>query len=99
MPSAVEELLRFDTPVRRVVRIALRDAILDDHRVHAGEQVIAMLHDANHDPTVFPSPQVLDITRDARRHMAFAAGPHYFLGAPLARAQAQVVLAALVGLP
>ena len=99
MPAAVEELLRFDTPVRRVVRIALQDAVVDGQEVRPGEQVIAMLHDANHDPTVFPSPDILDITRDARRHVAFAAGAHYCLGAPLARAEAQIALAALIDLP
>jgi cytochrome P450 len=67
--------------------------------VRAGEQVMAMLHDANHDPAVFASPDRLDITRDARRHVAFAAGAHYCLGAPLARAEAQIALAALIELP
>lgn len=99
MPSAVEELLRYDSPVRRVVRIALNDATVDGQEVRAGEQVIAMLHDANHDPIVFPSPDDLDVTRDARRHVAFAAGAHYCLGAPLARAEAQIALAALIDLP
>jgi cytochrome P450 len=99
MPAAVEELLRYDTPVRRVVRIALHDATVDGQEVRRGEQVMAMLHDANHDPAVFTSPEVLDITRDARRHVAFAAGAHYCLGAPLARAEGQIALAALVALP
>jgi cytochrome P450 len=99
MPAAVEELLRYDTPVRRVPRIARCDTLLDGQRVAAGEQVVAMLHDANHDPAVFPSPDALDITRDARRHVAFGAGAHYCLGAPLARAEAQVALAALIDLP
>ncbi len=99
MPAAVEELVRFDTPVRRVIRIALNDATIDGQEVRAGDHVIAMLHDANHDPTVFPAPDHLDITRDARRHVAFAAGAHYCLGAPLARAEAQIALAALIDLP
>ena len=99
MPAAVEELLRFDTPVRRVRRIGLRESIIDGQEVRPGEQVSVMLHDANHDPTVFPSPDVLDITRDARRHVAFSAGAHYCLGAPLARAEAQIALAALIELP
>lgn len=99
MPTAIEELLRFDTPVRRVARIALEDATIDGQQVQAGEQVIAMLHEANHDPSVFPSPDVLDITRDARRHVSFAAGIHYCLGAPLARAEAEIALGALVDLP
>ena len=99
MPAAVEELLRFDTPIRRVMRIALHDATIDGQHVRAGEQVVAMLHEANHDATVFPSPGVLDITRDARRHLSFAAGAHYCLGASLARAEAQIALAALIDLP
>lgn len=99
MPAAVEELLRFDTPVRRVVRTALHDAVVDGQHVRAGDQVMAMLHDANHDPAVFASPELLDITRDARPHVAFAAGAHYCLGASLARAEAQIALAALIALP
>jgi len=99
LPSAVDELLRFDTPVRRVVRVALHDAVVDGQEVHAGEQVVALLHEANHDPAVFDDPDTLDITRDARRHVSFAAGPHHCLGAPLARAEAQIALAALLQLP
>jgi cytochrome P450 len=99
MPSAVEELLRFDSPVRLTVRTALADATVAGEAVRTGEQVIAMLDAANHDPAVFESPGTLDVTRDAHRHMAFGAGAHYCLGAALARAEAQVALAALVALP
>jgi cytochrome P450 len=97
--SAVEELLRYDSPVRRVARIALHDEIVDGRDVHAGERVIAMLDAANHDPSVFPAPATLDITRDPRGHVAFGGGAHYCLGAALARAEAQIALAALVALP
>jgi cytochrome P450 len=99
MPSAVEELLRYDSPVQRAVRIALDDAIVDKQQVRAGEQIIAMLDAANHDPSVFAAPDTLDITRDARRHVAFGAGAHYCLGAALARAEAQIALHALIALP
>lgn len=99
MASAVEELLRYDSPVRRVVRIALDDTVVDGQHVRAGEQVIAMLDTANHDPTVFAAPDTLDITRDARGHLAFASGAHYCVGAALARAEAQIALAALIALP
>lgn len=99
MPAAVEELLRYDSPIRRTVRTALNAAIIEEQHVQAGEQVIAMLHAANHDPVVFASPSTLDITRDARRHVAFGAGAHYCLGAPLARAEAQIALTALIALP
>jgi pimeloyl-[acyl-carrier protein] synthase len=99
MTGAVEELLRFDPPVRLTVRTALIDATVEGQRVRAGEQVIAMLDAANRDPAVFPSPEALDIQRDASRHVSFGAGPHYCLGAALARAEAQVALAALIALP
>jgi pimeloyl-[acyl-carrier protein] synthase len=99
MPSAVEELLRYDSPVRLTVRTALVDATVAGETVRAGEQVMAMLDAANHDPVVFESPDSLDITRDAHGHVAFGAGPHYCLGAALARAEAQVALSALVALP
>src|SRR5437764_6744081 len=99
MPGAVEELLRYDSPVRLTVRTALEDATVTGSTVRAGEQVIAMLDAANHDPAVFVSPGTLDVTRDAHRHVAFGAGAHYCLGAALARAEAQVALAALVALP
>lgn len=99
MPSAVEELLRYDSPLRRIVRTALDDTIVDGRPVRAGEQVVALLHAANHDPAVFPAPDALDLTRDARRHVAFGGGVHACLGAGLARAEAQIALAALVALP
>jgi cytochrome P450 len=99
MPWAVEELLRYDSPVRLTVRTALADTTLAGETVRAGEQVIAMLDAANHDPAVFASPDTLDVTRDAHRHVAFGAGAHYCLGAALARAEAQIALAALIALP
>ncbi|HUS62548.1 MAG TPA: cytochrome P450, partial [Acidimicrobiales bacterium] len=63
-----------DSPVRATVRTAIADVTIDGETVRTGEQVLAMLDHANHDPTVFESPGVLDITRDARRHLAFGAG-------------------------
>jgi cytochrome P450 len=99
MPQAVEELLRYDSPVRLTIRTALQDAIVAGETVRAGEQVIAMLHAANHDPAVFDSPDALDITRDAHCHVALGGGAHYCLGAALARTEAQIALAALVALP
>jgi pimeloyl-[acyl-carrier protein] synthase len=99
MPSAVEELLRYDSPVRRATRVALQDAVVDGQSVRPGERVIAMLDAANHDPTVFALPDTLDITRDAHRHVTFGAGAHYCLGAALARAEAQIALDALIALP
>ena len=99
LPAAVEELLRYDSPVRLTARTALADATVAGETVRAGEQVIALLDAANHDPVVFASPDALDVTRDAHRHLAFGAGAHFCLGAALARAEAQVALAALLALP
>ncbi len=99
MPSAVEELLRYDSPVRLTARTALEDAVVAGEAVRAGDQVMAMLDAANHDPAVFEAPHTLDVTRDARRHLSFGGGAHYCLGAALARAEAQVALSALVALP
>ena len=99
MSSAVDELLRYDSPVRATLRTALYDAEIDGETVRAGQQVLAMIDAANHDPAVFPSPDTLDVTRDARRHLSFGAGPHYCLGAALARAEAQIALTALIALP
>src|SRR5437764_3779286 len=65
MPGAVEELLRYDSPVRFTVRTAVVHTMLEGESVRAGDQVIAMLDAANHDPTVFESPDTLDVTRDA----------------------------------
>ncbi|TML42575.1 MAG: cytochrome P450 [Actinobacteria bacterium] len=99
MSGAVEELLRYDSPVRLTVRTALREAALDGVSIRAGDQVFAMIDAANHDPAVFVSPDVLDVTRDAHCHAAFGAGAHYCLGAALARAEAQLAFSALVSLP
>jgi cytochrome P450 len=97
--NAVEELLRYDSPVRVTVRTALGDTTLDGEFVRAGEQVIASLDAANHDPSVFESPDVLDVTRDAHRHVSLGSGAHYCLGAALARAEAQIAFTALAAVP
>jgi cytochrome P450 len=99
MPWAVEELLRYDSPVRLTVRTALEDKTLCDEQIRAGDEVIALLDAANHDPAVFPSPDSLDVLRDAHRHVSFGAGHHYCLGASLARAEAHIALSALIALP
>jgi pimeloyl-[acyl-carrier protein] synthase len=99
MAGAVEELLRWDSPVRLTARTALDDAVVEGTRVRRGEQVLAMLDAANHDPAVFESPDTLDVTRDAHGHVSFGAAAHYCLGAALARVEAQISLAALIALP
>jgi hypothetical protein len=89
---AVEELLRWDSPVQLTGRIATRDGELFGRRVAKGEVVVAVLGAANHDPDVFPRPDVLDVGREANGHVAFGYGLHYCLGAQLARLEGRIAL-------
>jgi len=97
-PLAVEELLRFDSPVQRTARFALADVELDAGDViQAGETVIVLLGAANRDPAHFCAPDQVQLRRpNAARHVSFGAGIHYCLGAPLARLEAQIAIAELV---
>jgi cytochrome P450 len=97
--AAVEELLRYDPPVQLSARVALEDAELGGQSIRKGEGVMLLLGAANRDPDVFADPERLDLTRwvtEAPRHLAFGQGIHFCLGAPLARIEGQVALAALV---
>jgi cytochrome P450 len=100
--NAIDELLRYDGPVQHTVRVALTDVAYDDGHggtadVARGETVLAVLGAANHDPAVFDDPHELRLDRaNANRHVAFAAGIHYCLGAALAKLEAEVVLTSLI---
>ncbi|MFI6865851.1 cytochrome P450 [Nocardia sp. NPDC050406] len=87
----VEETLRYDPPVQLVPRIAREAITLGDDQIARGDLVIALLAAANRDPAAFPDPDVFDPDRDTR-HLAFGLGPHFCLGAPLARQEAQLAL-------
>lgn len=101
VPSAVEEILRYEGPVRNASpRFASADTEIDGQRINKGEMVWPLVAAANRDPAVFPDPDTFDITRTPNEHLAFAVGPHYCLGRPLARMELQVGLEALIdGLP
>ncbi len=95
-PSAVDELIRFDSPLQLFERTAVSDVDIGGHRVHEGEKIAVLLGAAAHDPEVFERPGRLDITRSPNPHLGFGAGLHYCLGAPLARLEAQTALEELV---
>jgi cytochrome P450 len=95
-PSAIEEILRFDSPVQMTARTALCDVEMAGQRIAAGDMVALLLGGANRDPQVFAGPDGFDITRpNARDHLAFASGIHACLGAALARIEGTTALRAL----
>jgi pimeloyl-[acyl-carrier protein] synthase len=96
IPTAVEEMLRFDGPVQATVRVALEDYPVDDHVIPAGAMVLVNIGAANHDPEVFDDPDVLDVTRDPNPHLAFGFGTHFCMGAPMARLEAEVAFRRLL---
>ncbi len=91
--NAVEEALRYESPVQVTGRMAVRDTELAGLRVPRGRMVVTLLAGANRDPEVFADPHRFDVTRDnAREHLAFSGGRHFCLGAALARVEGEVAL-------
>ncbi len=94
--GAVDELLRYDSPVQLTSRIATRDAELHGQRVRAGQQMVLLLGSANRDPDAFDRPDELDVTRDAGHHLSFSFGLHRCLGAQLAKLEGELAVNALL---
>ncbi len=94
--SAVEELLRYDSPVQVTVRTAMEEVEIGNKTIQKGQQVFVCLGAAHRDPTQFPEPNRFDITRQKNRHLAFSYGIHACLGATLARTQAQIAINTLI---
>ena len=94
--STVEELLRYDSPVQRTVRLANADVAIGGKTIPNGSLVIATIGAANRDPTHFAQPDSLDITRSDNDHIAFGFGIHSCLGAPLGRIEGQIALGTLL---
>ena len=96
LPGAVEELLRYDSPVQRVRRITTCDVVLGGREIPAGTPVTAFLGSANRDPRQFDRPDELDVTRRDVFPMSFGGGPHYCIGAALARLEGRVAFELLL---
>jgi hypothetical protein len=94
--TAVEELLRFESPVQHTARIAPEDMELGGKTIKKGSRVVAVLAAANRDPSRFSDPDRLNLTRSENRHLAFGWAAHYCFGAPLARMEGQIGFKALL---
>jgi cytochrome P450 len=95
VPAAVEEMLRFDSPVQLTTRMAKTDLEIQGTKIPKGDWLYLVIGAANHDPAQFPDPDRFDVSRTDNKHIAFGAGAHFCLGAPLARLEAQIALRAL----
>jgi cytochrome P450 len=96
IPSAVEELLRYESPSQHTARLAPQDTELGGKQIRKGQAVIAVMGAGNRDPERFPDPDALDIARADNRHLAFGWASHFCFGAPLARIEGQIALEAIV---
>jgi len=95
-PTAVDELLRFDSPAHVVSRIAKTSLQLGARTIRAGDTLHVVIGAANRDPARFPAPDTLDLAREDNRHLTFGYASHFCLGAPLARIQIEAVITALL---
>jgi cytochrome P450 len=96
VPGAVEEVLRYASPVQMDPRIATRDVEIQGRTVPAGEFVLCWLGSANRDEAVFDDPETFDVRREKNNHIAFGFGPHYCLGASVATLEAVVAVRVLL---
>jgi cytochrome P450 len=96
VPTAVEELIRYDAPLQLFERTATAPVEVAGYRLEPGDKIAALLGAAARDPLVFPSPDLLDVGRSPNQHLGFGAGIHYCVGAPLARVEVAAALTALI---
>jgi cytochrome P450 len=96
LPTAIEELMRFDSPLQLFERTATEDVEIGGVTVRRGQKIAALLGSANRDPAVFADPDRLDVGRADNPHISFGAGVHFCIGAPLARVELQASFGALL---
>ncbi|MER6267854.1 cytochrome P450 [Streptomyces sp900105755] len=96
VPTAIEELMRYDTPLQLFERWVLDEIEIDGTAIPRGAEIAMLFGSANHDPAVFHNPGLLDLTRRDNPHISFSAGIHYCIGAPLARLELAASMTALL---
>jgi cytochrome P450 len=96
MPAAIEEMLRYESPVSRQPRLIKYDLVLGDQDLRQGQMAFQFLNAANRDPAYFPDPDRFDLRRQNNRHLAFGNGIHFCIGAPLSRIEGPIAIAAVL---
>jgi cytochrome P450 len=92
VPGAIEETLRYYSPVKAMPRVTKTETMIGDQRIEPGQVIVAWIGSANRDEAEFPNADRFDIEREPNRHIAFGHGIHFCLGAPLARLEAKIAL-------
>jgi cytochrome P450 len=96
MPSAIDEMLRYETPLQRVHKLVAKDVEIRGTTINKGQVVLQMLGAANRDSVHFPDPDRFDIRRNGPRNFAFGHGIHFCLGAPLARLEGEIAIRTVI---
>jgi len=96
MPGAIEEMLRFESPVARQPRLVKQDVSLGGQTLRQGQMAFQFLNAANRDEAYFPDPDRFDLRRTNNKHMAFGLGVHFCIGAPLARIEGPIAIGAVL---
>ncbi|MDE0142875.1 MAG: cytochrome P450 [Caldilineaceae bacterium] len=96
LDSAIDELLRYDSPVQFIIRVVMEDTELKGRRLRTGQKMMILVGAANRDPSVFSDPNALDIGRQEKSHISFGRGIHYCLGSPLALLEARAAFTGLL---